>query len=154
MTQYLCAPLIVPGWIMTLALLIYLGIQWLLRCNWILNISCNGTDSKDKSCQLCQEVNPNTHQCTMLAGCFQPAISSTPLPPVRHLVIIDSETEPESNLGSSKWWQRLWINYPKLSCIAQVKPSTTSRQQCQPQCIKQWWWVFSQGKTCKNWILG
>jgi hypothetical protein len=85
---------------MMLALLIYSGIQPLLRCNRILNISCKGTDGKDKSHKLSQEVNPNTHQRTMPAGCFRPVISSTPLPPVRHLVVIDSETEPESDSGS------------------------------------------------------
>ena len=61
-----------------------------------MNVSCGGTDSKDKSRQLSQEVNPNTHQRTMPSGCFLPAISSTPLPPVKHIVVIDSETEPES----------------------------------------------------------
>jgi hypothetical protein len=53
-------------------------------------------DGKDKSRQLSQEVNPNTYQHTMPSERFRPAISSTPLPPVRQLVIIDSETEPES----------------------------------------------------------
>jgi hypothetical protein len=62
----------------------------------ILKISYKGTDGKNKSHQLSQEVNPNTHQRTMPSRHFQPAISSTPLPPVKHLVVFDSETEPES----------------------------------------------------------
>ena len=62
-----------------------------------MNISCKGTDGKDKSHQLSQEVNPNTHQHTMRSVRLRPAISSTPLsPPVRHTVVIDSKTEPES----------------------------------------------------------
>jgi hypothetical protein len=36
----------------------------------------------------------------MPSGHFWPAISSTLLPPVQDLAIIDSETEPESNSGS------------------------------------------------------
>ena len=68
-------------------------LQWTgLRGWW----SCKGTDGKDKSCQLSPEVNPNTHQCTMPSGYFWPAISSTPPPPVRHIVIIDSKTKSES----------------------------------------------------------
>jgi hypothetical protein len=58
-------------------------------------MSCKGTDSKDKGHQLSQEVNPNTHQCTMSSARFQPAIS-TPLSPARWLIIIDSDTEAES----------------------------------------------------------
>ena len=51
---------------------------------------------KDESRQFSQEENPNTHQHTMPSGCFQPAISSTSPPPARRIVIIDSETESES----------------------------------------------------------
>jgi hypothetical protein len=36
----------------------------------------------------------------MPSGCFQPALSSTLLLPVWDLAIIDSKTEPESDLGS------------------------------------------------------
>lgn len=61
-----------------------------------MKISCKGTDGKDKSRQFSQEVNPNTHQHTMPSGRFRPAISSTPPPAVRRVVIIDSETESES----------------------------------------------------------
>jgi hypothetical protein len=57
-------------------------------------------DGKDKSCQLSQEVNPNTYQHTMPSGHLQPAISSTLLPPVWDLVIINIETKPESDSGS------------------------------------------------------
>jgi hypothetical protein len=59
-------------------------------------MSCKGTDGKDKSCQLSQEVNPNTHQCTMSSTHFQPAIS-TSLSPARQLIVIDSDTEAESS---------------------------------------------------------
>ena len=65
------------------------------RCNRILNIR-KGADGKDKSCQFSQEENPDTHQHTMPSGRFQPAISSTSPPPARRIVIIDSETESES----------------------------------------------------------
>jgi hypothetical protein len=58
-------------------------------------MSCKGIDSKDKGRQLSQEVNPNTHQCTMSSACFWLAIS-TPLSPARRLIIIDSDTEAES----------------------------------------------------------
>jgi hypothetical protein len=59
-------------------------------------MSCKGTDGKDKSRQLSQEVNPNTHQRTMSSAHFRPAIS-TPLSPARRLIVIDSDTEAESS---------------------------------------------------------
>ena len=58
-------------------------------------MSCKGIDSKDKDHQLSQEVNPNTHQCTMSSAHFWLAIS-TPLSPARWLIIIDSDTQAES----------------------------------------------------------
>jgi hypothetical protein len=49
-----------------------------------------------KSHQLSQEVNPNTHQCTM--SCFWPEIppTSVSLPPARHIIIVDSYTESDA----------------------------------------------------------
>jgi hypothetical protein len=49
-----------------------------------------------KSRQLSQEVNPNTHQCTM--SCFWPEIppTSVSLPPARHIIIVDSDTESDA----------------------------------------------------------
>ena len=66
------------------------------RCNRILKISCKGPDGKDRSRQFSQEVNPNTYQHTMPSRHFRPAISSTPHPPLRHLVIINSKTKSKS----------------------------------------------------------
>ena len=68
-----------------------------------MKICGKGTDGKNKSCQLHQEVNPNAHQHTMRPGRSQLAahsIPSTPTP-MRAVVVIDSDTESESESQSA-----------------------------------------------------
>lgn len=65
-----------------------------------MEIHCKGTEDEDINKN--QEVSPNAHQCSMDTEHPQLAACSTPTSPTpaQNTAVVDSETEPESEIQS------------------------------------------------------